>query len=43
SPLLAVRMGVVNKCFDTFEKAIVEDVVMTRIPEEWKTSDIFEG
>lgn len=41
SPAAAVRMGVINKCFDTFEKEIVEDVVMTRIPEEWKTGDVF--
>ena len=40
-PAAAVRMGVINKCFDTFEKEIVEDVVMTRIPEEWKTGDVF--
>ena len=37
-PSLAVRMGVINKCFDGFEKEIVEDVVMTRIPEEWHRS-----
>ncbi len=41
SPASAIRMGVINKCFDTFEKEIVEDVVMTRIPEEWKADDVF--
>lgn len=41
SPAAAIRMGVINKCFDTFEKEIVEDVVMTRIPEEWKADDVF--
>lgn len=41
SPAFAIRMGVINKCFDTFEKEIVEDVVMTRIPEEWKADDVF--
>lgn len=41
SPLAAVRMGVINKCFDTFEREIVEDVVMTRIPESWTRTDIF--
>ena len=41
SPAAAIRMGVINKCIDTFEKEIVEDVVMTRIPEEWKTEDVF--
>ena len=32
APLKAVKMGIVNKTFDVFEKEIVEDVVMTRIP-----------
>lgn len=40
-PILAVRMGIINKCFDTFEREIVEDVVMTRIPEEWMAGDMF--
>ena len=40
-PSLAVRMGVINKCFDGFEKEIVEDVVMTRIPEEWTAAQVF--
>lgn len=39
-PSLAVRMGVINKCFDGFEKEIVEDVVMTRIPEEWTAAQV---
>lgn len=42
SPALAVKMGVVNKCFDIFEKEIVQDVVMTRIPDEWTCGDVFE-
>lgn len=42
SPLLAVRMGIVNKSFDVFEKEIVQDVVMTRIPADWTPGDIFE-
>ena len=41
APLCAVRMGIVNKCFDRFEKDIVNDVVMVRIPEEWTREDIF--
>ena len=40
-PSLAVQMGIVNKCFDIFEKEIVRDVVMTRIPEEWTKTDVF--
>ncbi len=42
SPLAAVRMGVINKCFDSFEKEIVDDVVMTRIPEAWTWQDVFD-
>lgn len=40
-PSLAVEMGIVNKCFDLFEKDIVRDVVSMRIPEEWTRSDVF--
>lgn len=41
NPYQAVKMGIVNKCFDTFEKEIVEDVVMTRVPREWNASEIW--
>lgn len=41
-PALAVKMGVVNKSFDMFEKEIVQDVVMTRIPNNWTPEDVFE-
>lgn len=40
-PALATRMGISNKCFDLFEREIVQDVVMTRIPEEWGPEDMF--
>ena len=40
-PALAACMGITNKCFDVFEKEIVQDVVMTRIPESWTASDVF--
>lgn len=40
-PKKAVEMGIVNKCFDLFERDIVSDVVMTRIPEKWEREDIF--
>lgn len=40
-PLLAVRMGMVNKSFDNFERELIEDVVMTRIPETMNSSEIF--
>ena len=41
SPYLAVQIGIVNKCFDLFEKEIVRDVVRTRIPEDWTPQDVF--
>ena len=43
APLQAVRMGVTNKSFDMFEKEIIDDVVMTRIPKEWSRADIFQS
>lgn len=42
APRQAIRMGIVNKSFDLFERELVEDIVMTRIPESWRTEDIFE-
>lgn len=42
SPWQAVKMGVVNKTFDIFEKEIVEDVVSTRIPSDWTREDVYE-
>ncbi|MCD7819070.1 MAG: MoxR family ATPase [Lachnospiraceae bacterium] len=41
SPRLAVRMGIVNKSFDLFERELVEDIVMTRIPESWTPGNLF--
>ena len=43
APIQAVRMGVTNKSFDMFEKEIIDDVVMTRIPKEWRRADIFQA
>ena len=37
----AVKMGIVNKCFDLYEKEIIQDAAMTRIPEEWSKGDVF--
>lgn len=42
SPWQAVKMGIINKTFDVFEKEIVEDVVRTRIPFEWTKEDVYE-
>lgn len=41
SPRAAIRMGIVNKSFDLFEREIVEDIVMTRIPESWTAAELF--
>lgn len=40
-PTSAVNMGITNKSFDIFEREIVEDIVMTRIPEDWSRVDVF--
>lgn len=40
-PIQAVKMGIINKSFDMFEKEIVEDVVSTRIPSSWTRKDIW--
>lgn len=40
-PVQALRMGIVNKSFDVFEREIIEDIVETRIPEGWDSSQIF--
>lgn len=40
-PTVAVNMGITNKSFDIFEREIVEDIVMTRIPEDWTRNDVF--
>ena len=42
SPRKAVQMGIVDKTFDVFEKEIVEDVVSTRIPDDWTREDVYE-
>lgn len=41
APWLAAQMGVTNKAFDIFEREIVSDLVMTRIPEEWTKEQVF--
>ena len=40
-PVLAVKMGITNKTFDIFEKEIIGDVVMTRIPDDWTAASVF--
>ena len=41
NPYQAVHMGITNKAFDIFEKEIVSDMVMTRIPEDWTKENVF--
>lgn len=40
-PRQALRMGLVNKSFDIFEREMVEDIVMTRIPSDWTSEELF--
>jgi hypothetical protein len=41
TPWQAVQMGITNKAFDLFEREIVTDMVMTRIPEDWTKEQVF--
>lgn len=41
APITAVNMGITNKSFDLFEREIVSDIVMTRIPEDWTREQVF--
>lgn len=43
APAAAIRMGVLNKSFDPFEKEILEDAANTRIPAGWSRDDVFEA
>ena len=42
TPLAAIDMGITNKTFDAFERELIGDLVMTRIPETWDGSDVFD-
>ena len=42
TPLEAIDMGITNKTFDTFERELIGDLVMTRIPETWDRGDVFD-
>ena len=41
SPSVAIKMGMTNKSFDVFEREIIGDVVMTRIPQDWSRKEVF--
>lgn len=43
SPFEAMEVNVINKCFDSYERDIVRDVVKTRISSSWTYLDIFDG
>lgn len=40
-PKAALRMGIVNKTFDQFEREIIQDIVDTRISEKWDRTILF--
>lgn len=42
SPIRAIHMGVGNKSFDLFEREMVEDIIMTRIPSSLEAAEVFE-
>lgn len=37
----ALKMGIINKSFDDFEKKLVEDVIRLRLPEKLERGEIF--
>lgn len=43
APASAIRLGMLNKSFDPFEKEILEDAAATRIPMSWGREDVFEA
>lgn len=43
APAKAIRIGILNKSFDPFEKEILEDAANTRIPQSWCKDDIFKA
>ncbi len=43
APAAAIRIGVLNKSFDPFEKEILADAANTRIPKGWTKYDVFEA
>jgi len=42
-PLWALEMGLANKAFDSYERAVVFDTIKSRIPESWTDEDVFCG
>lgn len=42
-PADAIDMGITNKCVDGFERELIRDIVMTRIPDDWNSGDVFRN
>lgn len=42
APKSAIAMGITSKCFEPFEQELVNDIVMTRIPDSWTRGEIFQ-
>lgn len=42
-PADAIDMGITNKCFDGFERELIRDIIMTRIPDDWNSGDVFRN
>ncbi|MGI6109334.1 MAG: AAA family ATPase [Eubacteriaceae bacterium] len=43
SPQQAMEMGLTGKTFDQYEKDVVGDVIRMRLPDSWKSEDIFNS
>lgn len=43
SPYLAIRMGILGKVFDDFEKSLVSDVISLNMDKDSQAKDFFEG
>ena len=41
SPYQALQMGIVNKTFDQFEREVISDTLLTRIPDDWSCQELF--
>jgi nitric oxide reductase NorQ protein len=41
--LQALDLGIVNKCFDDYERQLVEDMIHVRFPGDLQRSAIFAG
>lgn len=39
----AMAMGLTDKCFDLQERALVEDLIALRLPQDWGREDFFRG